>query len=118
MAPELRDQAAVVRVVHARTFLPGDVLAFYCPYQERILTHRLLGYVRSRGTWKLLTVADRGVRPDPLLEVPLVLGRMVGLEDRRFRIGPTKRLIALLRYLFWCGRLLSRRLVARRPSGD
>lgn len=109
MEPDLADRAAV-RVEGSRFFVPGDVVAFHCPHQNRLLMHRFLGYVRTRGAWKLMTMADRGARPDPLVELSRVLGRVAGQSGRAYRVAPGQRLDAMRRYTVWCVRYVARRL--------
>lgn len=109
MEPDLRHGAAV-KVARSRFLWPGDVVAFHCPYQDRFLMHRCLGYVRSRGAWKLMTMPDNGVKPDVLVDLPRVLGHIAWHADAPYRVPARKRLASLRRYLFWCSRLLIRRL--------
>jgi hypothetical protein len=107
MTPDLQDRAKV-RVARSRLFVPGDVVAFYSVHQHRLMMHRFLGYVRSHGQWKLMTMADRGLRPDPLVAWPGVLGRVVAQSDRAYQVAPGKRLLAVVRYIVFCSRLLAR----------
>ncbi len=109
MEPDLRSQA-LVRVERCRRFWPGDVVAFHCPQQNRLLMHRCLGYVRSRGVWKLMTMADRGPKPDVLVDLPRVLGRIRSYAGAPYRASPLKRLESMRRYALWTVRLLIRRL--------
>ena len=109
MEPDLLNGAAV-RVEGSRFFVPGDVVAFHCPHQNRLLMHRFLGYVRSRGAWKLMTMADRGAQPDPLVDLSRVLGRVAGQSGRAYRVAPGQRLEAVRRYILWCARYVARRL--------
>ncbi len=109
MEPDLADRAAV-RVEGSRFFVPGDVVAFHCPHQNRLLMHRFLGYVRTRGAWKFMTMADRGARPDPLVDVSRVLGRVSAQSGRTYRVALRQRLEAVRRYALWCGRYVVRRL--------
>jgi hypothetical protein len=115
MEPDVRHQAAV-RVERPGFYLPGDVVAFHCPRQNRLLMHRFLGYVRRRGAWKLMTMADRGARPDPLVELSQVLGRVIAQGNRAYRVAPARRLESLRRYLAWCLRYLARRGAALKMS--
>ena len=103
MHPDLADQTAV-RLKQPRLFIPGDVVAFHCSKQNRLLVHRFLGYVWRRGTWQLMTMADRGARPDPLVDVSSVFGRVIAQGGRPYRIPPAKRLEAIQRYVLWCAR--------------
>lgn len=105
MKPEVCHQAEV-RLKHPGFFLPGDLLAFHCPHQRRLLLHRFLGYVRRRGEWKLMTMADQGNRPDPLLNASHILGKVIATDGRTSRIRPTRRLESIRRYVVWCSRRL------------
>lgn len=72
--------------------------------------HRCLGYVRSRGAWKLMTMADRGPSPDVLVDPPRVLGRIRSHAGAPYRASPLRRLESIRRYALWSARLLIRRL--------
>ncbi len=110
MAPAVGHQASV-RLERPRFFVPGDVVAFYCPNFNRLLVHRFLGYVRRRGAWKLMTMPDQGVKPDPLVDMSAVLGRVIALDSRTYRISPFVRLTAIYRYALLCLRYVFRRLI-------
>jgi hypothetical protein len=109
MEPDVGNQA-LVRLERPRFFVPGDVVAFHCPDQSRLLVHRFLGYVRRRGAWKLMTMADRGARPDPLVDISCALGRVIAQGSRTCQVAPATRLEAIRRYAVWCARHFARRL--------
>lgn len=115
MSPHLSD-GDEVRVERARLLIPGDLVAFHCREQDRLLVHRFLGYLRHRRAWRLLTMADRGLGPDPLVAPAHVLGRVVARGDRATRIPPTRRVESVARWLRWCALGLVRRL-RRRAAG-
>lgn len=102
---------ASVRLERPGFFIPGDVVAFYCPNFNRLLIHRFLGYVRRRGAWKLMTMSDQGVKPDHLVDVSAVLGRVIAQDSRKYRISPPVRLVAIYHYALWCLRYVFRRLM-------
>ncbi len=110
MTPDLAHQQPV-RVERAGFFWPGDVVAFHCPYQGRLLMHRCLGYVRSRGTWKLMTMPDRGIKPDVLVDLPRVLGRIGSHAGAPYRPRIANRAECVRRYVVWSARFLLRRIV-------
>jgi hypothetical protein len=114
MEPDLRS-GAPVRVERCGRFWPGDVVAFHCAQQNRLLMHRCLGYVRSRRAWKLMTMADRGASPDVLVDLPRVLGRIGSHAGAPYRASPLKRLASMRRYALWSVCFLIRRL---RTSGS
>ena len=109
MEPALNHQTSV-RLERSGFFLPGDVVAFYCPNLKQLLMHRFLGYVRCRSAWKLMTMADQGTRPDSLADVSAVLGRVTARDNQRYRISLFVRLRTICRYAEWCFRLIARRL--------
>jgi hypothetical protein len=115
MEPELSDQASV-KVVAVKLFLAGDVVAFHCPHQQRLLMHRYLGYVWGRGGWGLVTMADSGARPDVPMVRRQVLGQVVESCGMTYRARPRHRLEAVRRYLVWSTRLFRRRI--RRVVGE
>lgn len=115
MEPDIPHRAAVW-VKRSGFYLPGDVVAFHCPHQNRLLVHRVLGYVRRRGAWKLMTLADRGMRPDPLVALSQVLGRVIAQGNRAYRVAPARRLESLRRYGAWCLRYLVWRGTAPKMS--
>jgi hypothetical protein len=104
MEPALRHQS-LVRLERPRFFIPGDVVAFYCPNMRRLICHRFLGYVWRRGAWKLMTMPDRGGRPDPLVDESAALGRVIALGERLYQIPLFDRLKAIYRYMQGCARL-------------
>ncbi len=108
MEPAVGHQTSV-RLERPRFFIPGDVVAFYCPYLHSLLVHRFLGYVRRRGAWKLMTMPDRGVKPDSLVDVSAVLGRVIAQDSRAYRISPVVRLEAIRRYALWCLRYIAKK---------
>ncbi len=99
---------AVARLKRAKVYVPGDVVAFCSPYQNRLLVHRLLGYVWRRGAWKLMTMSDRGVTPDPLVDASSVLGKVVALDNNAYRVSRRVRAQAVCRYAVWCVRSVQR----------
>jgi hypothetical protein len=116
MAPALSD-GELVRLEWPGLLLPGDVAAFSCPTQDRLLVHRFLGYVRHRGAWKIMAMADRGSRPDPLVDRAHLIGRVRLRGGLVFRVSPTRRLEAMGRFVAWCFRFLCRRIVGRTARG-
>lgn len=113
MQPDLADKTAV-RLERPEFFFPGDVVAFHCMKQNRLLVHRFLGYVWRRGTWKVMTMADQNERPDPFTDASSVFGRVIAQGGRPYRIPPAKRLEAIQRYVLWCARHLLCRAFRRR----
>lgn len=108
MEPEVDDQAAV-RVKRTRFLIPGDVVAFRDPQRDRLVVHRFLGYVRRRGAWRLLIKADRGARPDPLVETTCMLGKAIARDGVAYPVSLVKRLQAIGQYAAWCLRGVIRR---------
>lgn len=114
MAPDLSHRSRV-RVERRRLF-PGDVVAYSCPQRGRMVVHRLLGALwRPRG-WRLMTMADRGVCPDALVDPTQVLGRVVAIDGAPFRVGVGRRISSVLHFVSWCTRLGARRLVRHTSS--
>lgn len=108
MEPEFDDQATV-RLVQTRFYVPGDVVAFHDPQNNRLVVHRFLGYVWHRGEWKLMVKADRGVKPDPLVAKSCVLGKSIARDGEAYRVSPAKRLKAIGQYTACCMRFFIRR---------
>ena len=111
MEPAVAHQTSV-RLERSVFFIPGDVVAFYCPNLQRLLMHRFLGYVRRRGAWKLMVMADQGTQPDSLVDVSAVLGRVTARDNQRYRISLFVRFRAMCCYAEWCFRLIARRLAS------
>jgi hypothetical protein len=107
MEPAVSHQASV-QLERPKFFIPGDVVAFHCEHQHRLQVHRFLGYVRRRGSWKLMTMPDRGAKPDPLVDVSAILGRVIAQGGRIYRITPIARFEAIRRYALWCVRHIAR----------
>lgn len=100
MSPVLKD-GSTVNVRPHRGYLPGDIVAFYCPHQDSHFVHRYLGTVRAGGAWKRLMMADQAARPDTLVDRPNILGRVVNA-----RVGIAARCRSLFRYASWSVRLV------------
>ncbi len=107
MEPEV-DNRAEVRLKQTRFLVPGDIVAFHDPRHHRLVVHRFLGYVRRRGEWKLMIMADRGVRPDPLVAKSCVLGQAIARNGQAYRVSLTKRLKAVGQYTACCTRYFIR----------
>jgi hypothetical protein len=117
MTPILNDGESV-RVKRARLYLPGDVVAYRCPWQNLYLVHRFLGYVRVRSRWKCLLMPDRGSRPDTLVDLHSVLGRVAQHGASEFQAGPARRFPAIFRYFYWLAHLALRRHGRARSVGS
>jgi hypothetical protein len=91
MSPCLVD-GSLVRIAAARRLLPGDILA-YRDGNGRMVLHRLIGYYRRQGHWRLLLQADSAMRPDPGIAGERVLGKAIEVQ-----IPLGHRLWATLRY--------------------
>jgi phage repressor protein C with HTH and peptisase S24 domain len=80
-----------VLVRASRYYLPGDILVHLAPDGRR-LSHRLLGYYRRRGGWRLLTQADNSTRPDTAIAPQQVLGKVTNIGiDLRQRVWAAAR---------------------------
>jgi len=93
MAPRLRDGDRVT-VTPARSYWPGDVVAFHTP-QGRIAVHRLLGYRLVGGRLAWVTRGDRCASPDPPPGRELWLGRAAVPPTAPERVRAVLELIAL-----------------------
>jgi hypothetical protein len=91
MAPRLADREQV-RVVAARVYWPGDVVAFQAG-DGRLRLHRLLGYRPLRGGVALITRGDRCPCHDGAVPIDRLLGRVV--EPVRLRVRLRAVLAAL-----------------------
>jgi hypothetical protein len=92
MSPPLR-AGSLVRVRRQRGYWPGDILV-YRNREGILLAHRLLGYYRRQGRWRLLIQADSARRPDAGAHLEQVLGKALGV-----RVPWWQRLRAVGRYL-------------------
>jgi hypothetical protein len=101
MQPAIGHQA-LVRLEKPVFYLPGDVIAFHCPNLNRLMVHRFLGYVWRRSAFKLMTKADQGAKPDPLIDMSAVLGRVAAYNNRAFRISLVDRLVAIFHFVLSC----------------
>ncbi|MGA8260249.1 MAG: S24/S26 family peptidase [Arenicellales bacterium] len=116
MEPVLTD-GETVDVLRRRRYFPGDVVTYFSPFEGRYLVHRFLGYAPSRGVWKCLVMADRGAKPDVLVECSRVLGKVTGRPGsgaEAARLG-VRRGSAICRYVYWIMRIALRR--EREPAG-
>ncbi len=92
MQPILRS-GVHVQIVRTRFWWPGDVLVFR-DSTGRMVAHRLLGFYRRNGRWKLLTQADSARRPDQAVYPEQVLGKAVDIP-----VTVVCRIRAYTRYL-------------------
>ena len=111
MNPTLRDGDQVT-IVSRRHYLPGDVIAYFCPCLETWIAHRFLGYVLTNHQWKFMLMADSACKPDILIEKKYIIGKVVATEFDAFPVRLSQRFTATRRYIFWVlktgfGRLLS-----------
>ena len=104
MEPDLKD-GETVSVRRPRWYFPGDVVAYYSPFEDRYLVHRFLGYVRAGGVWKCLVMADRAAKPDVLIESSRVLGKLAGGLARNGVRPGARRAQAVWRYVYWVSRI-------------
>ncbi len=111
MAPGLSHGSSVR--VERRRLLPGDVVAYSCPWHGRMVVHRLLAPLWRPGGWKLMTMADQAARPDALVDPSQVLGRVTAIDGTPYRPGLGRRVCAVVRFVCWCMRLGVRRLVGQ-----
>lgn len=86
-----------VRIRRTRLPLPGDVVVL--PVEDRLLVHRVIGAYRRNGTWKVLTRADRGTRPDMAVPASAVIGKVVSKNGHRLHISVRTRILAFARFL-------------------
>jgi hypothetical protein len=112
MLPVLQDSQLLI-FRKSPLYLPGDMVAFHCPYQKLRFVHRFLGYVWAGGEWKCLIMADNAARPDTLVRKPNVLGKVISQDKAKCPVGSVKRCRSLFRYCYWVFRLLLERLFTR-----
>ena len=110
MTPALPDGAPVT-VRPCSRFSSGDLVAFCRDDNSGTYVHRLLGCVRSKGTWKLLTKADNGDRPDPLVHPDKILGRVDAGH-----VGFSTRIRSWLQFVYWTVRIAITRRSPSRPT--
>ena len=108
MAPVVQNRDQVTIEVKNR-FYPGDIVAFYCPYNKKNFVHRLLGTINTNGGRKCLTMADNGVIPDVLVDIDDLIGKVISVSGRSAEISGFVRVKSGLRYLYWCGKLWFRK---------
>lgn len=101
MAPYLLHEQDVV-VCKFRSYLPGDILVYWCTLQNRHVAHRLLGRVWTGADWKYLLIADSAYKPDTLVSSQCVIGkvavpRIIGNKATRVRCA--------FRYFYWVTRI-------------
>lgn len=102
MAPTLASGSRV-RVARARSLWPGDVVVFRS-VDGPLVAHRLLGALRRRGEWYLLTKGDAASAFDDFVPVAAVVGTLpVTVSVRR-------RARALLDFARYALRAAGRRL--------
>jgi len=116
MEPGLKD-GDIVDIRRTRWYFPGDVVAYFNPFEDRYLVHRFLGYVRSGGVWKCLVMPDRGAKPDVLVECSRALGKVVEDRDSNFAWpGACRVILTTCRYIYWVLRIALQRCRRRGPA--
>ena len=85
------DDGEAVRILDRGALLPGDIVA-YCDDDGRMVLHRLIGWYRRNGSWRLLLQADSARRPDRGIPRERALGKAVDIPvPLRHRIRATGR---------------------------
>jgi hypothetical protein len=112
MSPVLQGSQHVI-ICKNSIYFPGDLVAYYCPYQNIYFAHRFLGCVWAGRTWKYLIMADNGSRPDTLVSKSNVLGKVFSHSTASLQISSIKRCYTLLRYCYWVFRLMLERCFTR-----
>jgi hypothetical protein len=113
MAPRI-GEGDQVQIRRRPLYLPGDVVAFTNARGECVC-HRLLGYVRHRGQWNVITKADSTSRTDGLTPAGAVLGRVERVNRAEYPVAPRLRAAALWHWSQTLLQALTRR--AGRPNG-
>jgi signal peptidase I len=100
MEPELRDGDRVT--IESRShYFPGDIVAYFSPYQETWLVHRFLGYVYADHGWKFMLMADTANKPDILVRKENIIGKAIATESDACPVRFSRRFQAITRYIFW-----------------
>ena len=86
-----------LRLENDRTYWPGDVIAFR-RRDDKIVSHRLLGYAPSRDGWRVVTRADAARLADRPVLVREVLGKVTAVNDTPFKPRDGERADAMLQY--------------------
>jgi hypothetical protein len=96
MAP-VHPDGALVEVVPARFYWPGDIVAFAGP-DGRLRLHRLLGYrpVLARPALRAVTRGDGCPDPDPPVPLSRLAGRVPGRIPLAVRLRAVASLVPLL----------------------
>ena len=108
MIPVLHDNDMLQ--VARKPYYPGDILVYYCPFQQSKLAHRFLGTVFTGTTTKFLFMADNAEKPDVLIQTELVLGSVVSVNQAAFRVPLKARIVAFAKYLYWVSVLFLKKL--------
>ncbi len=98
MSPLIRSGERV-RVLGARVYLPGDIIAFR-RRDGRLLVHRVLGYTwhRTRGL-EVMAKGDHLSREDDPVGLDSVLGRVVDCENGELATPARQRCRSAVEYL-------------------
>ena len=105
MSPLLKN-ADHVTVRQKSHYYPGDVVAYYCPFKEMRVVHRLLGQL-TLGTRRVCLIkADNQTQPDVLVARDSLLGYVTQL--------PTSHLLRVkcsLLFAYWIIKLTSKKII-------
>jgi hypothetical protein len=87
-----------IRIEKKPLYWPGEIIA--CKRgEDQIVSHRMLGYLRGRRGWSVLTRADNAALADLPVALDNVLGRVTHVNGDPFRPRLTDRLAAQVAWL-------------------
>ncbi len=98
-----------VQLARQRFYLPGDIIVFGRG-DQRMVSHRLLGFSPGRHGWIAITQADREARPDAPFSVDRILGKVTAIDGVPVRYPLYRRAWAAVRFIKAFGYLLYRKL--------
>ena len=91
----------------------GDLVAYYCPHLKIKIVHQYLGKVAFASYSKILLGSEQNNKPDILIEKSRIFGKVLALNDVPFKVTFYQRIRSFVRYLYWCGYLLLKRIIKK-----
>ena len=89
----------VATVVRKSFYWPGDVLVLGRG-DDRLVSHRLLGYFPGTNGWNILTKADVERHPDAPVPLPRIIGKVTRIDGEAYEIALSERLRSIRQFAF------------------
>ena len=100
MEPIIKDEDLVI-IAAVNKFRAGDILVYFCPYQQCRFAHRYLGSLFTGREQKLLFKAGNAKAPDVLVHKDNVLGKVINVNASQLSISIKERIASKAVFAYW-----------------